>query len=150
MALADQEKTEAPTPRKRDDARKEGRIPRSNELTTSFVLLGGALLLNTLGPWMGGRIATLFRDGIIAVGASPLSPESAVALLRDNGWKVLVILGAWGTALMAAAIAIAGPQGRGVASAKPITPDASRLSPGKNLKRISGGQTVVELVKSLL
>ena len=42
MALADQEKTEAPTPRRREDARKEGRIPRSNELTTSFVLIGAA------------------------------------------------------------------------------------------------------------
>lgn len=150
MALLDQEKTEAPTPRKRDEARKEGRIPRSHELTTSFVLLGGALLLNTLGPWLGSQISTLFRDGIIAVGAGPLSPDGAVELLRENGWKVLGILGAWGSALMVAAIAIAGPQGRGVISSKPITPDASRLSPGQNIKKVVGGQTVVELVKSVL
>lgn len=150
MALADQEKTEAPTPRRREDARKEGRIPRSHELTTSFVLLGGALLLNAAGPVLGGRIVDIFRDGLLAVGAGPMATDDAVALLRDSGWRVLGVIGAWGAALMLAAIAIAGPQGRGVLSAKPVTPDPERLNPGKNARRILGGQTLVELVKSLL
>lgn len=150
MALADQEKTEAPTPRRREDARKEGRIPRSQELTTSFVLLGGAFLLNAAGPLLGGRVVELFRDGLLALGNAPMSMDDSVAALQSGGWRLLGIIGRWGAALMAAAIAIAGPQARGVMSAKPITPDASRLSPGKNLKRILGGQTLVELVKSLL
>lgn len=150
MALLDQEKTEAPTQRRRDDARKEGRIPRSQELTTSFVLLGAAVLLNAVGPVLGGQMLGLFRDGIVAVGSAPLSLPGAVALLRHEGWRVLAILGSWGLALMVIAVAVAGPQARGVVSTKPITPDASRLSPAQNLKRIIGGQTVVELVKSLV
>ena len=150
MALLDQEKTEAPTPRRREDARKEGRIPRSQELTTSFVLLGAALLLNAAGPVLGNQLLALFRDGIVAVGSAPLTPHSAVELLRHEGWKALAVLGAWGGALMLIAIAVAGPQGRGVVSTKPIMPDASRLSPGQNIKRVLGGQSVVELIKSLV
>ncbi|CAG1771404.1 Flagellar biosynthetic protein FlhB [uncultured bacterium] len=150
MALADQEKTEAPTQRRRDDARDEGRIPRSQELTTSFVLLGGALLLNAAGPVLGARLLALFRDGLVAMGSAPLTSDAAVSLMRDQGWKTLAVLGTWGVALMGLAVAVAGPQGRGVISAKPITPDASRLSPGQNLKRILGGQALVELVKSLV
>ena len=42
MALQDQEKTEDPTPKRREDAKLEGRIPRSPELATSFVLFGSA------------------------------------------------------------------------------------------------------------
>ncbi len=149
MALADQEKTEAPTHRRREEARKEGRIPRSTELTTSFVLLGAALILNAAGPLLGGRIAALFREGIVATGTSPLGIESTVLMLRDGGWKLLAILGAWGAALTLVAIAIAGPQARGVVSAKPVTPDPARLGPLQNVKRILGGQSLVELVKSL-
>lgn len=150
MALADQEKTEAPTPRRREEARREGRIPRSQELTSSFVLLGAACLLNAAGPLLGGRVAGLFRDGLLAIGNADMSMADIVAALQAGGWRLLGIIGMWGAALMGAAIAIAGAQARGVMSAKPITPDASRLSPGKNLKRIFGGQTLVELVKSVL
>jgi flagellar biosynthetic protein FlhB len=149
MALADQEKTEAPTPRRREEARKEGRIPRSQELTTSFVLLGAALLLNAAGPWIGGQMISLFRDGLIALGSVTLTPHSAVLLMRTEGWKALAVLAAWGSALVGIAILVAGPQARGVFSAKPISPDPSRLSPAQNVRRVLGGQALVELFKSI-
>jgi len=150
MALLDQEKTEAPTQRRRDEARRDGKIPRSTELTTSFVLLGAALLLNLAGPVLGMQIVSLFTGGLAAVGNAPLDIPGSVGLLRDMGGKTLLVLGAWGGALMAIAIAIAAPQARGVVSLKPLTPDASRLSPATNAKRILGMQSVAELVKSLL
>ena len=150
MSLSDQEKTEAPTPRRRDEARKEGRIPRSQELTTSFVLIGGALLLNTLGPAIGGQIASMFRDGLSALGTMGTSPDAAVSMVRRGGWKVLGMIGAWGAALMAIAILVGAPQARGVVSSKPLMPDASRLNPGQNIRKVLGGQALVELLKSIL
>jgi flagellar biosynthetic protein FlhB len=149
MALLDQEKTEAPTPRRRDEARKEGRIPRSAELTTSFVLLGAALLLNLAGPSLASQIMALFSFGLTAVGSGSLDIDGSVGLVRSLGWRALVVLGTWGGALMAVAIAVAGPQARGVVSAKPLMPDASRLSPAKNIKRVLGPQSIVELIKSI-
>jgi flagellar biosynthetic protein FlhB len=149
MALLDQEKTEAPTPRRRDDARKEGRIPRSVELTTSLVLLGAALLLNLAGPALASQILALFTFGLSSLGSSALDVDGSVRLIRALGWRTLLVLGTWGGALMAIAIAIAGPQARGVLSAKPLTPDASRLSPAKNIKRVLGLQSLAELIKSM-
>lgn len=149
MALLDQEKTEAPTPRRRDEARKDGRIPRSAELTTSFVLLGAAILLNLAGPSLGSQILNMFGYGLSAVGSSALDVDSSVSLLRSIGWRTLAVLGVWGGALMAIAIAIAGPQARGVVSTKPLAPDFSRLSPATNLKRVLGMQSLAELLKSI-
>ena len=100
MALADQEKTEAPTQKRRDDAREEGRIPRSQELTTSFVLLGAAMLLNLMGGSMGSQIMAIFADGMAQVGSVPLGADSAVSLVRTLGTRVLVVIGGWGGALM--------------------------------------------------
>jgi flagellar biosynthetic protein FlhB len=149
MALSDQEKTEAPTPRRRDEARKEGRIPRSTELTTSFVLLGSAVLLNMIGPSLASQIMSVFTFGIGSVGAGALDLDGSVALVRSLGWRVLGVLGTWGASLMAIGILVAGPQARGVVSAKPLMPDPSRMSPAKNIKRVMGVQSIVELIKSI-
>lgn len=148
MALSDQEKTESPTQRRRDEARKEGRIPRSQELTTSFVLLGSALLLNVAGP-MGMALVEIFGDGLRAMSALPHGTDSALNLLRTTGVRTLVVVGGWGLALMVMGLAIAAPQARGVLSTKPLEPDFSKLDPTKNIKRVVGTQSIVDLFKSL-
>ena len=37
--------TEAPTPKKRSDARNKGQVPKSQELTTAFLLLASAMVI---------------------------------------------------------------------------------------------------------
>jgi flagellar biosynthesis protein FlhB len=150
MALADQEKTEAPTQKRRDDAQEEGRIPRSQELTTSFVLLGSAMLLNLMGATMGTQVLSMFTDGLAAVGSAPLGTDSAVGLMRSLGTRSMAVVGVWGGALALLGLAIAAPQARGVLSLKPLTPDFGKLSPARNAKRILGIQSLADLVKSLL
>jgi flagellar biosynthesis protein FlhB len=150
MALADQEKTEAPTQKKRDDARTEGRIPRSQELTTSFVLLGGAMLLNMMGGTLGAQVMSIFADGLTMVGSAPLGAESAIALLRDFGTRTVIIIGSWASALSLLGLAIAAPQARGVLTLQPLTPDFGKLSPARNAKRLLGIQSLADLFKSLI
>ena len=150
MALADQEKTEAPTQKRRDDARAEGRIPRSQELTTSFVPLGAAMLLNLMGRTMGQQVMGIFSDGLTQVGTVDVSPESAVSLLRAFGARTLFVIGGWGGALMIMGLAIAVPQARGILTFKPLEPDFGKLSPARNAKRLLGIQSLADLFKSLL
>lgn len=150
MALFDQEKTEAPTAKRREDAREEGRVPRSPELATSFALLGGGLLLQMAGGAFGAPLVSAFTEGLAAVGAAPLGAQSAVGLLRSIGGRSLLVAGGWGLALMVAGLAIVGPQARGVLSSKPLTPDFGRLSPRKNVGRLFGIQSGADLLKSLL
>lgn len=52
-----QEKTEQATPKRRQDARKKGDVPRSKELTTSGVMLTASAALLVLGGPLGGRPA---------------------------------------------------------------------------------------------
>lgn len=150
MALADQEKSEAPTPKRRDDSRNEGRIPRSPELTTSFVLMGAAMLLNMAGGTFGHQLLSVFGDGLVAVGSAPVGMESSVSLIRSLGVRALVVIGGWGFALMALGLAIAAPQARGILTSKTLSPDFSRLSPLKNASRLLGIQSIADLVKALL
>jgi flagellar biosynthesis protein FlhB len=149
MAAGDQERTEEATPKRREDARNEGQIPRSQELTMAMVLLGSALLINMAGPMMAGRMLSVFGFGLASLGSAPIDANSSVALLRSMGWRTLSTIAIWGASLAGIALFVAGVQARGILTTKPLEPKLDRMNPGKNAKRIGGVQSWAELVKSL-
>jgi flagellar biosynthetic protein FlhB len=149
MAASDQERTEAPTQKKRDDARKEGRVPRSPELTMALLLLTSALLLRAAGPLVGQGILDVFGMGLAALGSAPMNVEGSVTLMRALGWRTGAALAAWGLALTSVAIFVGGAQARGIMSLDLLAPKWERLDPRQNAKRILGKQSIVEMLKSL-
>ena len=58
MAEEDGDKTEAPTPKRRQEARSKGQIARSPDLTSATILLGMVLLIS----WFGGGIMTALKS----------------------------------------------------------------------------------------
>jgi len=149
MAAGDQERTEEATPKRREDARKDGQIPRSQELTMAMVLLGSALLINMAGPMLAGRMLSLFGFGLASLASMPLDANGSIAMLRAMGWRTLGTISIWGASLAGIALFIAGVQARGVITTKPLEPKLDRLNPGNNIKKIGGVQSWAELVKSL-
>lgn len=149
MAAGDQERTEEATPKRREEARKDGQIPRSQELTMAMVLLGSALLINMAGPMLGGRILSLFGFGLASIASAPLDANGSIAMLRAMGWRTLGTIVIWAASLAGIALFIAGVQARGIFTTKPLEPKLERLNPGSNAKRIAGIQSWAELVKSL-
>ena len=149
MAAGDQERTEEATPKRREEARKEGQIPRSQELTMAMVLLGSALLISMAGPTIASRIVAVFGLGLASLGAAPLDANGSVAMLRSAGWSTLGTIAIWGASLAGLALFVASVQARGIFTTKPLEPNFDRMNPGKNAKRIAGVQSWAELVKSL-
>ena len=149
MSASDQERTEEATPKRREEARKDGNIPRSQELTMAMILLGSALLINMAGPMLGGRIMSTFGFGLAAIATAPLDANGSIALLRGMGWQTLGTIAIWGASLAGLALFVAGVQARGIFTTKPLEPKIERLNPGANAKRIGGIQSWAELVKSL-
>jgi flagellar biosynthetic protein FlhB len=146
---SDQERTEAPTEKRRQDAKREGTIPRSQELNVAVLLLVSALLLKMGGPALGARIVAIFGFGLAAVGSAPLDLDGSVALIREVGWRALLVVAAFSATLFAMALAIAGGQARGIMSGELLAPKWERLSPMANAKKVLGLQSWAELLKSL-
>ena len=74
-----QDKTEAPTPKRQREARDEGKVPRTQELSAATVLLGAGLMVGPGGAAVSEALAELARVSFIS-GASSLSdPRVAVA-----------------------------------------------------------------------
>src|SRR6187549_304067 len=58
------DRTEHATPKRLEDARREGRIPRSRDLTAAAVMLTAGIALTMAGNSMGARLITMMRGGL--------------------------------------------------------------------------------------
>lgn len=146
-----QERTELPTPKRREKAREEGQIPRSPELVAAIGLLAGASALAVAGRGLiGGGAAATLRDAFGRLTAEPLTLGAADGLLRSMVFAVLRAVAPVAAAVFGAILLVGGIQGRGVFSASPIAPDLSRISPLQGFRRMFGVQGFFNLLKSIL
>ncbi|MGE0351715.1 MAG: flagellar biosynthesis protein FlhB [Gemmatimonadales bacterium] len=144
-----QERTESPTPRKRQRAREEGKIPRSAELLTAAVLLAGTgAVAVAAGGTLAGFAARSLRQSARTLSAGPLTPASVVSMLRDLGLGLLLALLPLLVGITAIVVLVGLIQTRGLVTGQPLRPQLSRLSPLANLKRIFGLEAVAALLKS--
>lgn len=146
---SDAERTEQATPRRRDEAREEGRIPRSQELTVAASLLGSAMVLSALGPSAGSRLGDLMGHSLASAGTITLDAGAATLLLRETAFRAFSATFGLILALVAGSAVIATVQARGVLSLKPLMPQFSRIDPMKNAKNLLGARQLVELLKSI-
>eukprot|EP01136_Pigoraptor_vietnamica_P024115 Opistho-1_new@6777 len=85
----EESKTEDPTPRRREEARRQGRVPFSAEAVGSLVLLAGTIGLANFGIdlWDAMRavfthdLAQLFHPDLDALGARELIQRAALRML---------------------------------------------------------------------
>ncbi len=144
------EKTEAPTGKRLEDAREEGQIAKSPELTTAAFLLGSTLTLTMAGPplWrfmldtMGSTLATAANESSAGLGA--------ISLLQMMGFRTIVAISGIAVAMAAIAMSVQLSQTGGLLTGKPLRPKFSRMNPIKNASNMYGKQAIIELVKSLL
>jgi len=142
-----QERTEAPTVKRREDARKEGRVAVSREVSSAallglfalFFLVAGDLELQTLmSVWR-----TVFQDMM----HTDLTPESTRSLfLMVTGALAPVMLVLFLLAVLVAVMCTVlqiGPL------LTPLKMQAERLNPLNGVKRIFSSQGAAELGKSL-
>src|SRR5260370_32952707 len=64
MAENEEERTEHPTPKRLEEARKKGQVPRSTELSAAAVILTVGGGLHFLGGYMGSRLNGLMTASL--------------------------------------------------------------------------------------
>lgn len=145
-----QEKTEQATPHRRLQAREDGKVPRSTELSAALVLLGGTAGAAFLGGDLLTRHArTTLHDAVGILAATPLELAGASALLRHAISSTVVALLPLLLTILMPVLLVDLVQARGVLSLKPLAPDPSRVNPWQGLTRLLSMQSVVTLLKAL-
>lgn len=150
MAESDdgQEKTEDPTPKKREEARERGQIATSKEMFVFGSIAGATGLLalsRGLLPHLAGDWASFF------VFDSAAQLDALIAQrLREGLVKVVVIPLVIGLPLLAVTLLTQAAVGGIVFAPKALGFKPEKIDPLKGLKRMVSLQALVELVKALL
>ena len=145
-----EEKTENATPKRREDARKKGQIPRSRELSTAAVVLGVTVAVLMNGPAIAtgaGALLKAYLQQLPAALATPgLSLKLAATLIGETLQLIAPVLLAGSATALIAPLLVGGWN----LAPSAIALDFSRVNPFSGLKRLFSMNSVVELGKGFL
>ncbi len=149
------EKTEPATQKKLDDARKEGKVAKSKDLTEAFDLVVLFLCLRIFMEYVGGRMIGIFdttigrMDEFLEVNAAGLSTVAVVGLLNNAIIELFLIV--WPFFLFGFVITflISVYQVGWKVSTKTMEPKLSKFNPINGFKRIFSKDSIFELIKAI-
>ncbi|MDH3659688.1 MAG: flagellar biosynthesis protein FlhB [Alphaproteobacteria bacterium] len=143
------QKTEEPTQRKLDDARKKGQVATSRELNNALMISAATAFVALLAPGITDDLSRIFIPFISA-------PHDFIISIDDLRLMAFDLLTGVGGALilpgllfLTAALASSLLQNGIVVSAEPLKPKLEKLSPISGAKRIFSLKSFVEFVKGL-
>ncbi|KHE71975.1 flagellar biosynthesis protein FlhB [Halobacillus sp. BBL2006] len=148
--FAADEKTEKATPKKRQDTRKKGQVPKSQDVNTGFLLLLVFGTLYLLGGPMKNVMTGMYEHAFQEYIHWEVTENHVHMVFSEMTWEISkVIAPVMGVAIVA-----------GVASnllqvgimftAEPLKMDLKKIDPIQGAKKIFSARALVELVKSLL
>jgi flagellar biosynthetic protein FlhB len=149
--VASDDKTEDPTPKRRDKFREDGRVASSRDVgavVVGITALGLAVAWGTSWAREGQRA---FADAIRHIAEVPDDGTTALPRAIGEMGSALVHIGAPVCLVLFVVTAVAGlVQTGGLWSNKLLTPSLDRIGFAGGLKRMFGSKTVVELGLSVL
>ncbi len=145
-----QERTERATPRRREKAREEGRVARSNELNSAVILTLGITTLYFLGPVLVNRLQ-LFMKYIFSEAPNMSGDiDSMIALFQSNILNFFLLLGPILVLIGIIAYAINVLQVGMMFSTKSLEPKLDKLNIVNGLKRLFSVRSMVELIRDII
>lgn len=151
MAEADKDqRTEAPTQKRLEDARKRGEVAMAPEMRHATMMIGTMIVIGWVGvsalAGLGTMLVRLWGDAE----DFRLDPEGAQALfagiLWQMGWSLAPVM----AVLLACAVLTLFLQGRVTLSWSRLAPKWSKVSPVSGIKRLLGPKALVEFLKTLI
>jgi len=144
--MADQNKTEKATPRRRQKAREQGQVARSRDLVAGVGTMAAVLLLSWQLRSFPQQWRALLREGLEV--ACQRSQQAGALWQRDLTIFGGIALAAGLSWLAAAASGVA--QGGFVFAPGALAPSINRLNPSSRLQQLFSLQAVSRLLKSML
>lgn len=146
------EKTEEPTTKKLEDARKEGQVAKSQELTTALSLMGLFLALKLFCGMVGNRFLSLFTGtyGMISTIAAEDMDQNVFGSIFSSS-ILQILLAALPFFAIAFGIAFVSNvmQVKWKVTGKPLMPKLSKLNPISGFKKLFSLEKVMDLVKAI-
>lgn len=145
------EKTEKATPKRREDAKRKGQIARGAELPAAFSFLAALFAVNYFSRDLFGNIGDYIKNTAQKVADPQVLTVPEVHGIFIEAVKILALAVLPIVAVtLAAGIAGNFAQGGFAFTTEALMPKADKFNPVKNIKKIFGLDSAVNLLKSLL
>ncbi len=150
------EKTEEPTAKRLEKARKDGQVAKSKELGNAALLITLFLILKFFVSFVGERIVygfNLFFDkipDIIATDRKGLSLTTVVSVFNEAIVQMMIICIPFFAAGVVVAFIVSVAQVKFQVTFEPMKPKLSKFNPINGFKRIFSKQALFELVLSIV
>lgn len=146
----DSEKTEEPTHRKLEEAHKKGDLVKSQEVSTWFVMVGGATAIALMGPSTASSIMESLTIFLAHPHAIPMDAEHLRRIWLDVGSDAFAATIGPLAILIGAALIGHLIQHSPVFTAENMMPKFSKISPQEGLKRLFGPKSLINLAKGIV
>ena len=143
------QRTEQPTQRRLDRARREGNFPSSRDFVSSIHFLGFAVIVAWLGGGFVLRVARLMRALLILAFAPDLTTVGAMKIAQTIMAPELFRLAVSGAAILLVAILAQFAATRMGISFQKLAPDPKRLNPLKQLASLPS-QNIFHLAQAIV
>lgn len=146
------EKTEAATPKKLKDARKEGQVAKSMDLITGFMLLGLFLGLKIFVGFIGSKFIESFKKNygrIDTILEDQVTDNTMAAVFEDLVIDTIIISAPIMIIAFVVAIIFNVAQVKWEPTFKPLVPKFNKINPISGFKRMFSKDKIMELLKSV-
>jgi flagellar biosynthesis protein FlhB len=148
--MASDDRTEAPTSKRRKKAREEGQVARSTELVGAVMLFGLLAALPALTPGLTARVIGFWTQVIGAAGQGELGADSLGSLLGQGLLQIVAMAAPVLGMVVACALVSNLLQVGWHFNAGLLQPRLSRLNLARGLTRLVTSRSAVELGKGFL
>lgn len=145
------EKTEEPTPERLRKLRKEGNVPKSQDVTHAVAFVVVFAVLAGSMPFVSGQLMDLFRFAVfVAMGTHERGEVLASGILAEGTWTMMMVIAPVMTAAFVVGVALNVAQVGFMFTLKPITPDLNKVNPVNGFKNLFNQKKLVELLKTII
>lgn len=150
------EKTEEPTSKKLSDARKEGQVAKSKEVTNAFEMLAAFVMIRLLVEYMGtvfvGNMQDIYSQipAYVKLYDGHIQTQTFRRLFVSSLLRILQIIAPFLLVGFLVAFITNLLQVKWRVTTKPLQPKFSKLNPVNGFKRFFSINSLMELVKSIL
>lgn len=143
------ERSEAPTPKKKQQTREKGQVARSKELNSAAVLIAAGFAFIGSGGYSAGGIAAVLSENFILSRQTIFDTKAMMSFLSSSIEQSFTLLTP--VFLVFIVVSLVAPVAIGGISfsTKAMAPKLKNISPAKGFKRMLGHNALIELVKSI-
>jgi flagellar biosynthetic protein FlhB len=147
---SNEEKTEAPSEKKRHDAREKGNVAKSTEINSVIILLTALFMMKILGPWIIKELSSSIVEFMKNVSETQMDYSRLMMLMR----KALILL-VKTAAPIAGGIMLMGVVANVVQvgflfTLKPLMPKLEKINPVSGFSRFFSMRSIVETLKNIV